>query len=692
MKHIFIGLLVLCLAALSLVSGCAESNPAPYFTLEKDTSIESMASDQQGGVYLLTQKGLFYLSDANHDTGVLLNQEALEIAGIVCESDVLYAITSLHEMLRFNAGVWEKIGKAEQYQDTFHLAQMTAGDGHIYYSFREEENNDRVHVMDFHIQSASFSEMTDFSCWWIGYDESRHVLMSVDLNHESETDHDAPASYAVLRYDPSRQQTLEPVSIPNLYGVFWQTCNTQTGTIYFSTTDNHVLSWNADQGLQNIAVAKRSGKMVSLSDGRVLLVDMDEQGRWFLHSVGQQHTTVTLTVQGYENEKNVAFTQQTGIDLRLAQDTTDMEAIAELMVMQNSEIDLFAVRTENGLNLVKDKGFFADLSQNAVLRDAAVRMYPAVTRPVMTENGMMAAFPVVAQPCFLDINAEALASVSIPLPQTWDDLLDVLPQVLDSDLMQEDYVPFDTIACNRLEVLQRFVRDYMLSMQINQRPVDFAQEDFRRIAERILREVPKEDPCPRGDEGTEEALFALDTVPVPIMAGLSLPLRVHAEDASAVFTSVLALVVNPYSKHQPEAFRYLEFLANLHDPRSYAHIASMTEPTFYPGQQAVLEEARARLAAEEQRAVSEADARGHQDEIERLREEVRELEQSCYMVSPKDIAWYQSVAPYLIATDQPLITADESFQTLVAQLAEGKMSLDQFAEKANANIRMREME
>lgn len=234
------------------------------------------------------------------------------------------------------------------------------------------------------------------------------------------------------------------------------------------------------------------------------------------------------------------------------------------------------------------------------------------------------------------------------------------------------------------------VESYLLSAACHGQAADFDTEVFRTLANRILTELPTEDPAPRSEDGSEEALFCMSCAANVIQPDMLPPLRFTQEEAG-MYTSVRVLVVNPYSEHRQEAIAYLEYLATHHNSGDYGLYASMTEPEVDTAVQALL--AQKQQTLEELRAATDDDQeKERQVQEETLQAEITALEEQQWVVSAETIAQYQHLAESFVIPEEALPTEGERLSTLMAMTLEGKLPLDDFIRQANTYLWMVEEE
>ena len=407
-------------------------------------------------------------------------------------------------------------------------------------------------------------------------------------------------------------------------------------------------------------------------------------------TLSSSQETGEISVLGYLTPRyDDDFTRATGIAVYKAQRQggSTMDDVATAILTQDGSVDIFAIWTEEGLEYFKEKGFFYDLNASSILRDALGEMFPVLQRAMKTEDGRIAAWPVEAHVTLMTQNTETLRSQGFTEIVTWDEALDVIERLGEVSFFQDNNcVPFNICPYDRKSVLSYFVQEYMFRFYADDAAITFDTPAFRGMAEKILETVPLNDPYPRKD-GYEDTLFDSSTSE-RIRATLLAPLRISEDEATRINATFLVLIVNPYSPHQEDALRYIEYMATKKTVEDYAIYASMNEPLV---DEAILRQLNAlqeKMAAEQAKKPDPALEREHLDMLARLEEEQAYLLDNLYIVSDEDIRCYAALSDDFVILENSELLYNEMIESLIAQTAYGAISLDRFIASADGYIQM----
>lgn len=680
-KRFFLTLLLLLLTSMEIAMA-AESDEVKL-QLPAGATVSQLCSDGQGGCYLLATSGLYHWTEGAAEA-VLLAQPTEEVAGMAAWEGTLYAVGRTHSFLRWQDGAWETLGSNTEAEGMIYGAKMAASATQLFYCYKDE--NDQLLLYAYDLASHEVKRLQAFDDRMFVYDAMGDVLVSVTESPDKDS-----GAYALVAYDSQTNTFSQMEIIPGLQDRSKGWSYDVGSDVYYFATRNGIMRYQRG-GSAELFTACQSGIVAALGSNGVALINATD-GIWELRVCSQTQASTILTVMGYTTSRNADFHQESGMTVQVvdAQFGNVMDDLSQAMITQDGHVDLFGIRTDSGLELVKRKGYGVDLQSSSVLLSALQELMPAFAGCAQDATGALVAWPVYAEPLYRTVKTDVLAQYGFSVPETWSELLDVVPQILDSDLLSEQELTlFDTLTWTRQDIFPYMVESYLLAAACHGQTADFDTEVFRTLANRILTELPAEDPVPRSAEGVEEALFCMTCAANVIQPDMLPPLRFTQEDAG-LYTSVRVLLVNPYSEHCQEAIAYLEYLATHHNSGDYGLYASMTEPEANTAVQALL--AQKQQALEELRAATDVDQeKERQVREEALQAEIAALEEQQWVVSAKTIAQYQHLAESFVIPEEALPTESERFSTLMAMMLEGKLSLDDFIRQANTYLWMVEEE
>ncbi|MEG0125006.1 MAG: hypothetical protein RR816_02880, partial [Clostridia bacterium] len=129
----------------------------------------------------------------------------------------------------------------------------------------------------------------------------------------------------------------------------------------------------------------------------------------------------TLKVMDYNTNSNLQFEKQYGIAVETVdrQGDTVLWDVSQAMATQDGSIDIFCIRTDDGISLIKEKNYFVDLRASEILSASLTELYPAFASAAETQSKAIAAWPVYAEPKYRTVETELLVSYGFSLPRTW---------------------------------------------------------------------------------------------------------------------------------------------------------------------------------------------------------------------------------------------------------------------------------
>jgi len=391
---------------------------------------------------------------------------------------------------------------------------------------------------------------------------------------------------------------------------------------------------------------------------------------------------VTLRVLGDWFEDCTAFTAETGIQVQEAwRGDNMMETLSVMMVTGSSEADLICGPGRVLLDTLAKKDFYTDLSQDPALAALAEEWYPFV-REGMADGEAIMAWPLEVSPGLCTYDERLFEAAGLTFPSTWEELLEVLPRLVSSDaFLDEENVVFDTKFYQKDEMICMLTQEYLLA-QYGEEKVTLDTPVYRALAERILEEVPDEDPFPNLEGNANQAILFGMGAQGPTN-NLALPFS-FADRPSGVEADVTVLVVNPKSRHLEEALALVRYLAGKRgeESRDYFIYTSLTEPFVNPRVEKSLAKYQLELAAEEAREVKPEEEKDHETSLEALRTIIARAEQNRYLVTREAIASYAQYQDRIKILRNEEFLWSEELQTMMKQLTDGKLSLDAFIQKA----------
>ena len=388
----------------------------------------------------------------------------------------------------------------------------------------------------------------------------------------------------------------------------------------------------------------------------------------------------------------------------------DTEALQESIISRSGDVDLYILNASGSLfQAIREKGFFADLTQSEALKEAAAGMYPQFAEGIM-KDGKLMAFPfdlTVTTPSYNPVLFEKLGMTP---PATVEELLDLHIAYLKSDAGSREDVLLRDVTWNiKRDLLQAILTAYTAYYDATGEQLSFDTQAFRGLLSKL--------------EGNLELLKALNLPPettsfttegVPdMLLGQDIQLLDHnfmgreyaplilsldKEKEPVLMADLTVFVVNPMSPDIGLALDYIEcYYAHMGKRLEIMLYPSRNEPVeldYYAGEKQALQEQAAELgglilaaAPEEKKAL--------QAQKEETLTALDELEKNRYEISAEDIAMYRALAPCIHLPKGENVTfygGVSEVLRLLEQYARDEMTGDAFIKEYDRMLNMRRKE
>ncbi len=387
---------------------------------------------------------------------------------------------------------------------------------------------------------------------------------------------------------------------------------------------------------------------------------------------------VTLVVNdGWQQDSS--YLLQNGVNI-----TNCYLDVADILNMKNSDVDIFCIRTTStpGLSLIKSKGYFVDLSGSEIISAQVQRLYQGLQKGLMTDDGKIVGWYLNLETFLPDVMNSTLKENDMEFPET---LLEMFQQIVELDecgvLTDEMMTPIGYPTYERQNMLEMCIERYLNEQQLLGNRINLDNAELRELLEYIVANVPEEQKD-YGDEYGENCLFEMQ-VGMSITADCHMPLKIGVSSPNTIPAEAYVMIVNPYSKHQAEAIKYLEYMSqHMDDDTAYRIFTDMTEPLLNSGTVRRIETCKEQIAAlEAQEQTAEV-----KDQLAELRESLERMETYKYTISAEDIAAWQQVAPSMVVPEENFFSDD--LNKLIQRLSQGNLTVDGFIQEANRYFNM----
>ena len=390
--------------------------------------------------------------------------------------------------------------------------------------------------------------------------------------------------------------------------------------------------------------------------------------------------SVTLVLSQTEARNAAYYTLQNGVNFRSVYDLTT----ADILNTKNSDVDILCITPFDtvSLKLLKDKGYFTDLSSSAILSKQVSRLYPGLQKGLTTDDGKIIGWYETVETYLPDAAMDVLEQNGMTFANTLLEMFQQITQLADEGVFaDEGMAPLGYPGYSRLNMLNMSIERYLNEQQLLGNRITLNNAELQELLSYIVANVPAdEDAFPENEDGY--SLYEMD-VSMPITTDCHMPMKVGTSSPAAIPASVYVLVVNPYSQHKEEAICYLEYCAqNVYDETQYRIFADMTEPLVNTYQEQQIAEMEAQIASlETQEQTTEV-----AQQLTELRASKAEAEKYRNIIDVEDIAAWKQVAGNIVVPEENYFTAD--LKKLVERLSTGNLTVDGFVQEGNRYVEM----
>jgi len=473
-----------------------------------------------------------------------------------------------------------------------------------------------------------------------------------------------------------------PGEIPFLSSIV---LDSENNTLYAASSSQVLKSMNQSE-FSELSPTKYVGHLLVL--GKDSLLAWSGNSVFVLSSDGDAMPDV-LSIMGMSSRFDNAFTATTGVKLIpfVHPSMSVMEHLSLAITTKDPTVDVYSFLTREGLSRIRDKKVYTDLSQSSILMGISNELYPAI-RTALYDDGKLMCWPVNVQPLLRMVNEDALSQYGIESPNTIDELLDVVPLIIQSGMIEDNNMRlFDTLNFTRKDMLTFLMRQFIFHQQQKGQEINFDDELFRRLAHRIVSEVPLESPFPEV-KGDEMPLFIMSAISPIIQEGLLPQLKLDSNTDAGIETWVQIAIINPFSKNKTQALNYLEFFAQQKDEESYSAYESMLSPFKSPYVTQEIARLTSLIEVEKATEANADEKHLYDNSILQLESQIEHLRNNEYLVTVSAIANFHSLSRQFVISENSLMQYDDSLEALVSQLVAGLYTIDEFIAASNQHVRL----
>jgi ABC-type glycerol-3-phosphate transport system substrate-binding protein len=661
------------------------SQSLPLYSFGPSETALSIAAQSDGSGYLLTSEALFHFS-GQEEPGIENIQRVMpnaqHLISMALAGDHLFFLNSNHEIMRYDKGelLTLSLDNAMLQEEPLRDGMLCLAQNQLYYIYSDE--NGKGQLVSFNLETKTYHRYgAVFDVPWCAWDMQEGRLLGIVYD-------ESRALWQLAALSGQEEQVKILFSLLTYQGEDGICYDAQKNALYLPERTG-ILRYHADGSNARVYGVPHMVPVAMMGSGQFVGKRLQQLRRY----EALEKPLGSVSVLGHRTQYSQDFTQKTGIAVQEISvgDKTVMQWMAEAMVTQDASVDLFTFESSEGLQTIKDKRFFADLSQSEVLRAGLDRLYPAFSQAVINQERQIVAWPIVGMPSFrMAFDQEAL-DYGVQTPATWDEMLDAIQALAELDFFaNETYVPFGAWTYTQEDMMAYLQRDYLINIYAADGDLSFDTPIFRHLAQRILDEVPKENLYPRRDEYDGVLISGINSG--VILEGMLPPMKIAPQMPAKIHTWTKVFVLNPYAEHKEEAIQYLEYLATKQTAEDSALYRSMNQPIPDFGVQAQLKSAREELAAVKEQQASEKEKQAYEDRIALLEIKINGLYLNRYLITQKAIDEYQAFSSRLVVLEDALIMYNENLAKLSRLMVNDGISLDEFIRQADSYIQLVRME
>ena len=367
---------------------------------------------------------------------------------------------------------------------------------------------------------------------------------------------------------------------------------------------------------------------------------------------------------------------------------SDADELALQLVLRNDDVDIYAMNTGTPIcAAMLDKGFALDLSGEAALMNIVSAMYPRVAEQVKRE-GNLYALPIDVS-CFgaLGYNPELFAKENIAIPNTLFELMDLME---DRAMGNEPLI--NSMSGTSEAVLRQILYTYLSAATAKGPAMPFDKDTFRRLILRweeiapLLGNTGPISPLPETPALFCDRFFFLPGSGSFLTEGYSLlPLSIDAGFQKILPVNLNVMIVNPASKNQADALRFLSFYME--------NLPGRQKVTLYPCESAPVEDPESRkretnaqqdisLFSDKLLTCAPEEKKQLTEQLELAKADLEYWQEHMWTIGPEEIKAYQEIAGMMIfgREDVGFFTRDRQVLDLCVQLSNGGISGTRFCD------------
>ena len=400
-------------------------------------------------------------------------------------------------------------------------------------------------------------------------------------------------------------------------------------------------------------------------------------------------------------------------------DWRDSSTVLQDMLNKDSGTDIYVLPYDGtNFNALKNRGYLADMSDNAEIANYVSRMYPYI-QDALKVDGKIIAVPIALNGNTFGISYNAwkkIGGTEEELPKTWDQFLDWMEKLPERLEGTDISICNDTYAASSLPgmFMDVVMHQHQMQMESKGEEVAFNTPEMRKLVERIYNMDFKslgmkswEDEDNTGGYISYDDSAIISSYITPPMGeqysggGYPIALSLAEDEEPIVPVQIYVACVNPFSEHAKEAKEFLALaMENLQLIAEYTFFADKTEPLRYSSYEEdrkrtekYLEQAKKyRDEAEEgeEKTYAEENVKSWEEQLERM-------EDYSWQMNPETIERYQKILPACRVLDHDFLqeiqsTVSEEDSRLMQEYTGDNMDIEKILSFYDQKIQMIRME
>ena len=387
------------------------------------------------------------------------------------------------------------------------------------------------------------------------------------------------------------------------------------------------------------------------------------------------------------------------------------------MMGEENAADVYSLSLRNyNLDSLYDKGYFADLQDNGIIKSSVSAMYPYIKDALM-RDGKVIALPFSIRNNVNSYNPRAFEAVGFTekdVPKTYGELLDFM--ITWNDKYAEQYPSMSLFGYDadpkvyKRIVAKSIVQEYAYACQRKGELVKYDTPEMKDLLEKLM-DVDFSIIKALTPESTVNDYSTLDDWPkqlFQIWGGAStetgytdfftyMPLGLFEGEEPVVLVEIDALLINPYTQNYDTAQKFVEFMA--------ANQSGTLRANLMPGENEPIRDPNLDLdwyekeISDTEKALKEAkeeDKRNIQDRLDLLQREYDQQKRFEWLSTEKSIAAFRALDSYFMLQIPDTIFSLNTNKDLVDlfynRFLDGQISVDQLLKELDKKLRMIELE